>query len=141
MVERGFPLCRRQPTGEQDSGSSAHSGRAGSSPASRTKKKTATERLRFFFLVCGGFDLNPIKKGPQTVYTDCLGKRQKLRDRDCGQAPPAHRLSSRSFCRCPASRIPFKYNMVTKLLAAKPNEVGLQPICIPPSRLRRATSH
>ena len=33
-----------------DSGSSVHCGRAGSSPASRTKKSTEIERFRCFFL-------------------------------------------------------------------------------------------
>ena len=88
-----------------DSGSSAHSGRAGSSPASRTKKKTATERLRFFFLVCGGYDLNPIKTGSKQAHAVGLfGKRKNLCDRDGGHTSCVHQLPSQRFFRRPASR-------------------------------------
>ena len=60
-----------------DSGSSAHSGRAGSSPASRTKTKTATERLRFFVLVGGVTCLNPINKGSPNSLHRLFGEKAK----------------------------------------------------------------
>ena len=59
-----------------DSGSSAHSGRAGSSPASRTKKKRTSKRMSVFFLVRGVIPLNPILGLPNSLHR-LFGKKAK----------------------------------------------------------------
>ena len=103
-----------------DSGSSAHSGRAGSSPASRTKRKRTFKRTSFFLFVCGGLHLNPIEIGSKQAYAVGLfGKRKNLCDRDGGHTLCAHQLSSQRFFRRPASRIIFNFNMATKWVCSK----------------------
>ena len=50
-----------------DSGSSAHSGRAGSSPASRTKQRAQSKDFgAFFFSACG----TDIERNHQTLYKE-----------------------------------------------------------------------
>ena len=44
-----------------DSGSSAHSGRGGSSPPSRTNEKEDRQKPVFFFVLCKSKDSNPSK--------------------------------------------------------------------------------
>ena len=100
MVERGFPLCRRQPTGEQDSGSSAHSGRAGSSPASRTKRKRTFKRTSFFLFVCGGLHLSPNKKGSPHSLHRLWGEKAKALCPRLWMRLRSHWLFTQCFFRC-----------------------------------------
>ena len=60
-----------------DSGSSAHSGRAGSSPASRTKRKTTTDGSRFLFYV-RGFGGKADQMGPNKAVWLCWEKKEPL---------------------------------------------------------------
>ncbi len=57
-----------------DSGSSAHYGRAGSSPASRTKKEDIRLDV-LFFCVRGGLDLKPIDTGAPRKSASFCGER------------------------------------------------------------------
>ena len=84
-----------------DSGSSAHSGRAGSSPASRTKQKGHPKGCPFLF-VPEGVGMSPRKQGSHKSGDFCGKKEPKRNGR--ALAFTARRWMWSIGRRCPASR-------------------------------------